>query len=78
MPVYVFQSTMADFNYYARRDQIPVVASKDEVSKLTLSGREAYLIINDKDLQQIKSSVRFNVVTEHQVGEKKWYLLRLS
>jgi 4-amino-4-deoxy-L-arabinose transferase-like glycosyltransferase len=78
VPVYVFQSTMADFNYYSRRDQIPVVASKDEVSKLTLSGREAYLIINDKDLQQIKSSVRFNVVTEHQVGEKKWYVVRLS
>jgi len=78
LPVYVFQSTMADFNYYSKRDQIPVVASKDEVSKLTLSGREAYLIINDKDLQQIKSSVRFDVVTEHQVGEKKWYLLRLS
>ena len=78
MPVYVFQSIMADFNYYSKRDQIPVVASKDHVSKLTLSGREAYLIINDKDLQQIKSSVRFNVVTEHQVGEKKWYVLRLS
>ena len=78
VPVYVFQSTMADFNYYSGRAEIPVVASKDEVSKLTLSGREAYLIISDKDLKQLKSSLSFSRVAEHQVGERKWYLLRLS
>jgi 4-amino-4-deoxy-L-arabinose transferase-like glycosyltransferase len=78
LPVYVFLSTMADFNYYAQREQIPVVGSGDEVSKLRLAGREAYLLINDKDLNQVKSKVGFNVVSEHQVGEKKWYLLRIS
>ena len=55
-----------------------MVASRDEVSKLALSGREAYLIINAKDLEEVKSNVRFKIVTEHQVGERKWYLLRLS
>jgi 4-amino-4-deoxy-L-arabinose transferase-like glycosyltransferase len=77
-PLYIFQSTMADFNYYARREQIPVVESEDQLNKVTLSGRGAYLIINDKDLREAKFSVKSEIVTVHQVGEKKWYLLRLS
>ena len=76
VPVYVFQSTMADFNYYARREQIPMVGSEDEVN--TLSKGEAYLVINDKDFRETKFSVKSEIVSVHQVGEKKWYLLRLS
>ena len=76
--VYVFKSTMADFNFYARRENIPVVHSADDLRKLTISGQEAYLIVNDKDLKQFKFDSMFNAVTEQQIGEKKWYLLRLS
>lgn len=77
-PVYVFKSTMADFNYYARRETIPVVNSVDDVTRFTLPGRNSYLLVDDKDLKQFEFDARFNVVTEHQIGEKKWYLLRLS
>lgn len=77
-PVYVFKSTMADFNYYARRDEIPVVASESEVAKLAQSGREAYLIINDKDLKRFRLGTKFKIVTERGVGARKWYLLDLS
>jgi 4-amino-4-deoxy-L-arabinose transferase-like glycosyltransferase len=77
-PVYVFKSTMADFNYYARKEKIPVIRSGDEVNKLAAVGREAYLIVNDKDLKQVKSSTKANVVTLHQVGEREWHLLRFS
>ena len=76
--VYVFKSTMADFNFYARRENIPVVNSADDVKKLMSSGQEDYLIVNDKDLKQFKFDSMFNAVTEQQIGEKKWYLLRLS
>jgi 4-amino-4-deoxy-L-arabinose transferase-like glycosyltransferase len=77
--VYVFKSTMADFNYYARREEIPVVVSEDEVSKLALSGREVYLLISDRDLRKAKFNKRFEVVVAEQgAGEKKWYLLRIS
>jgi ribosomal protein L32E len=76
--VYVFKSTMADFNYYAQREKIPVVGSADEVKKLMSSGQEAYLIVNEKDLKKFKLDSMFNAVTEYQIGEKKWYLLRLS
>ena len=76
-PVYVFKSTMADFNYYARRETIPVVDSVDDVTRLTLPGRSSYLLANDKDLKQFNLDARFKVVAEHQIGGRKWYLLRL-
>ena len=78
IPVYIFQSTMSDFNYYSRRIDIPVIASEDEIVKISKSNRPAYLLISDKDLKTVKlfQSAR-DVVTEGRVGEKKWYLIRL-
>ena len=73
--VYVFKSKMADFNYYARRALIPVVASANEL-KLAPPYREAYLIINQKDLNQLKTNFTLQSVTEHGIGERKWYLLK--
>ena len=50
IPVYIFQSTMSDFNYYSRRIDIPVIASEDEIVKINKSNRPAYLLISDKEL----------------------------
>lgn len=77
-PLYIFRSTMSDFNYYARREAIPVINSRDEIEKLFLQNRGAYLLINEKDLKQLNLEQKPNVVTEKQVGERKWYLIRLS
>ncbi|MGE5305098.1 MAG: ArnT family glycosyltransferase [Alphaproteobacteria bacterium] len=77
-PVYVFKSSMADFNYYARRESIPVVSSADDVAKLSLSCRNCYLLVNEKDVERFKFDSKFNIASEHQIGEKKWYLLRLA
>jgi len=63
---------MSDFNYYSRRIDIPVIASEDEIVKISKSNRPAYLLISDKDLKTVKlfQSARA-VVTEGRVGEKK-------
>jgi 4-amino-4-deoxy-L-arabinose transferase-like glycosyltransferase len=74
-PVYVFDSNMADFNYYAGREQIPVVASAEAVDQLTASSQEAYLIIDAQDLKQTAFSASYKVISEHKVGNKKWYIL---
>ena len=78
IPVYIFQSTMSDFNYYARRASIPVIASEEEIANLPTSHAQAYLLINDKDLKEAKqlSSSR-KVVIKQRIGERTWYLLRL-
>ena len=78
MPVYIFQSTMSDFNYYSRRDNIPVVSSEDGIAKLAASDSQAYLLISEKDLKEVKRlKENRDIVTEERVGERKWYLLRL-
>ena len=68
---------MSDFNYYSRRIDIPVIASEDEIVKISKSNRPAYLLISDKDLKTVKlfQSARA-VVTEGRVGERKWCLIR--
>ena len=77
-PVYVYQSTMADFNYYAGRERIPVVASGNDLAGLARSDQKVYVVINDKDLKEIKSKVKFDIVAVHQVGRRKWYVLSVS
>jgi 4-amino-4-deoxy-L-arabinose transferase-like glycosyltransferase len=78
IPVYIFQSTMSDFNYYAGRASIPVISSEEEIAKLSASHAQAYLLINDKDLKEVKRlKDNREVVIERRVGDRKWYLLRL-
>jgi 4-amino-4-deoxy-L-arabinose transferase-like glycosyltransferase len=74
-PVYVFHSTMSDFNYYARREKIPVIAS-EEIPKLRQANSALYILINDKDLHDVKQN--YDIVTAQPVGERKWFLLRIS
>ncbi len=74
--VYVLNSTMADFNYYARRETIPVVSSVDDARKLTSPGQPAYLVADSKELKRLEPTAQ--VVTVQLIGEKKWYLLRIS
>lgn len=77
-PVYVFKSTMADFNYYAGREEIPVIKSEDEVRKMAATGREIYLLISDRDLKQLKATTGANFVTDDDIGGRKWYLVKIS
>lgn len=76
--VYVLNSTMADFNYYAQRETLPVVSSVGDLKKLTPPGQAAYLIADGKELKRFDPNAVFNIVTIQQIGEKKWYLLRIS
>ena len=78
IPVYIFQSTMSDFNYYARRDRIPVISSQEEIARLTTSHARAYLLINEKDLKELKEfKDNREVIIKRRIGERQWYLLRL-
>jgi 4-amino-4-deoxy-L-arabinose transferase-like glycosyltransferase len=77
VPVYVYQSTMDDFNFYAGRETLTVVVSMQQVDELRRGGGESYLLINEKDL----SELHFNdprQVAEQRIGDRKWYLLKLS
>ena len=73
--VYVFRSTMADFNYYSQRNEIPVVESVEQLESERATN--CYLIINERDLRKLDRVPDFAKISEHQVGERKWYVLKL-
>ena len=78
MLVYIFQSTVSDFNYYSQRDSILIVSSEDGIAHLIASDPRGYLLVSDKDLKKIGwFKQKREVVTEQRLGERKWNSLRL-
>jgi 4-amino-4-deoxy-L-arabinose transferase-like glycosyltransferase len=77
-PVYIYRDTMSDFNYYARRETIPVLRSVEDIEQVFLKGQEAYLLISERHLNEFPLGRPQTIVTERQLGETKWYLARLS
>jgi hypothetical protein len=53
-----------------------VVGSKVELGKLREANAQLYLLIEDKDLNDVGPRQNYDIVTEQRVGERKWYLLR--
>jgi 4-amino-4-deoxy-L-arabinose transferase-like glycosyltransferase len=75
--VYVYQSTMADFNYYAQRERIPVVPSEKKLETLLATSAGSFLLINNKDLPEIEATAPRQIVAEYRIGDRKWYIVRL-
>jgi 4-amino-4-deoxy-L-arabinose transferase-like glycosyltransferase len=77
-PVYVFHSTMADFNYYSGREVIPVVPSQSAIAGIGVLHPDAYLLVDDKDLRGMRLSTEPpKPLTQHRVGDRTWYLLKI-
>ncbi len=75
--VYVYQSTMADFNYYARRERIAVVESESELGALPATSAASYLLINNKDLPEIDITAPRQIVADYRIGDRKWHIVKL-
>ncbi|HXF74919.1 MAG TPA: hypothetical protein VNN13_02410, partial [Methylomirabilota bacterium] len=75
--VYVYQSTMSDFNFYAGREEIAVVPSPQALERLRAQSKESYLLIDEKHLTEIAQNPALPLVAERQIGNRKWYLLKL-
>ena len=68
---------MIDFNYYARKETIPVLPSAEAIRKASLEPM-SYLLINEKDLKKTGLDASQKMIAERQIGERKWYLIKLS
>jgi hypothetical protein len=63
---------MSDFNYYAQRERIPVVASENALGELAAFRAETYLLIYDKDLKRVRGLEQGgDIITEERVGGRK-------
>jgi len=74
--LFVFRSTMNDFNYYAKREVITVADSQNDLDAAVGQNGETYLLIAEKDLNYIETKRLGLRVLEKSVGDRKWLLVR--
>lgn len=76
-PLYIYRNTMSDFNYYTRREIIPILRSPEAIEKASLQGPMAHLLIRGKDFKAVHIKPPPTVLTQCRVGATEWYLVRL-
>ena len=77
-PLYIYADTMNDFNYYTKREVIPVVRSRGEVEKLVGQSQDGYILVKDRDLKRLSPFAPGEVVATDSVGGTTWSLVHLQ
>ncbi|MGH7845392.1 MAG: ArnT family glycosyltransferase, partial [Candidatus Binatia bacterium] len=77
-PLYMYNDTMNDFNFYLEREVIPVVSTRVDVLRLATEKRRVYLLARNARLVQdlAKEGSGWDFVTRGTTGGKQWFLLR--
>jgi 4-amino-4-deoxy-L-arabinose transferase-like glycosyltransferase len=74
-PLYIYNDTMHDFNFYTRRELIAVLSSRSEVAEASRQLGNQYLLINDRDLKALNMFRPEQVVFTQTVGSTTWNLV---
>jgi hypothetical protein len=69
---------MNDFNFYTRRDVIPVLRSRAEVESLLGTGEGDFLLIKERDMKRLAIVPRETIVASESVGSTHWHLVALG
>ncbi|HEY7219428.1 MAG TPA: glycosyltransferase family 39 protein [Candidatus Binatia bacterium] len=77
-PLYIYADTMNDFNFYTRRETIPVLASPSVVRRLRARTGDAYLLIKERDFDRVALDRAPEITARLGVHGRMWYLLKLS
>jgi 4-amino-4-deoxy-L-arabinose transferase-like glycosyltransferase len=78
VPLYIYADTMNDYNFYTRREIIPVLSSRPGGQAPALGNRSGFLLIRDRDLQRLHPLSDDKVLLSQSVGGKTWYLVSLA
>ena len=78
VPLYIYADTMNDYNFYTRREIIPVLSSRPGGQAPALANRSGFLLIRDRDLQKLQPLPDDKVLLSQSVGGKTWYLVSLA
>jgi 4-amino-4-deoxy-L-arabinose transferase-like glycosyltransferase len=72
-PLYIYADRMNDFNFYLRRERIPVLSGPDDLARLNSNGR-VFVLIRDRDAARVwkDRDPGWEPVLEEEVGSKKW------
>jgi 4-amino-4-deoxy-L-arabinose transferase-like glycosyltransferase len=76
--LHIYADTMHDFNFYTRREVIPVLRSGAEVEKLLAASKNDFLLIRERDLKRLALPPREAIVAGETVGSTRWYLVALG
>ena len=76
-PLYVYADTMNDFNYYTRREAIPVLATPEEIAKLRGAPQTSYLLIKERDLKRLPALPPATTLASRTLSSTTWFLLEL-
>jgi 4-amino-4-deoxy-L-arabinose transferase-like glycosyltransferase len=77
-PLYIYADTMNDFNYYLKREVIPILSSPAAVDALLAREQNGYMLIKERDLKRVPSLSREWIVASDADGTSTWYLIELS
>ncbi|HWO43329.1 MAG TPA: glycosyltransferase family 39 protein [Candidatus Eisenbacteria bacterium] len=76
--LYVYADTMNDFNFYTRRDVLPILKSKQQVQNLLSQNEAAYMLVKDRDLKRIGTIPVERIIARDQIGSDHWNLVFLG
>lgn len=76
--LYVYANTMNDFNYYTKREVIPILTSRAQVKEIISPMKTAYVIIRNKDLKKTHLTDEVRILVTDRVGSKTWNLITLA
>jgi hypothetical protein len=76
--VYIYADTMNDFNYYMRREVMPVLRTRSEVERLLAEGAGAYMLIKANDLKRLRMITPERIRITGAVGDTLWNLVALG
>lgn len=76
-PLYVYADNMHDFNFYIRREVIPVLSSPGDVANVLRQPTLSYLLITDRELGKLSMFGPEEVVMTDSVGSTIWNLIAL-
>ena len=77
-PLYVYQDTTEDFNYYTQREIIPVLDTAADISRAGAGGEQAYLLIKQRALGRLSEIPAGAVIAHRTLGSTTWYLMVLE
>jgi 4-amino-4-deoxy-L-arabinose transferase-like glycosyltransferase len=71
--VYIYEDRMNDFNFYLRRERIPVLSGPEDLAQVNSNGR-VFVLIRDRDAARLwkDRDPNWERVLEQEVGSKNW------
>ena len=73
--VFIYADSMHDFNYYLRREVVPVLQSPAELKSLLASSPRSYILIKARDFNRIAFLPVATIVASERLVDPKWLLL---